>query len=369
LYYNSSQPSSSQSQITVSGVSNSSFNGTFYLSGTPSSDTLTYSQAGTDAASSAGTISAVCSGAFIPGACAEAPARLSDWDQFVTQLVAHIPAGAIPSWEMWNEANSPDFWKGDPQMLVTMVQDAQKIIKAANSKAVILSPSVTGNYETAVECSGSPAYCGSNWLNNWLAIGGKNYIDAVAFHGYPVIGTTPEQIQGAVNLLQATLVQNNLGSLPVWDTESSWGTSTALPAASDQAAWAAKHLLLEQSMGVQRQFWYAYDDSVYGNLWTSGTGLNLAGAAYQQVEKWLIGATLNGPCAQTAGDATTFVCSYTRPNGYSAQAIWNTAGTTSFAVPQQFTQYRDLSGDLRPIGGGAVQISTSPILIETGSAF
>ena len=369
MYYNSSQPANSQSQISVAGVSNSSFNGTFYITGTPSSSTLTYKQSGTDSTSSSGTISAVCSGGYVPTGCAEAPAHLSDWDEFVTQLAAHVPAGVIPYWEMWNEPNSPDFWKGDPKTLVAMTEDARRIIKAANSEAVILSPGVTGNYETAVECSGAPAYCGSNWLNKWLALGGKSYIDAVAFHGYPVITPATEQIQGAVNLLQGTLNQNGVGSLPLWDTESSWGPNSSLPDAGDQVAWVAKHLLLEESMGVQHSFWYAYDSTSWGILWSAATGLNRAGTAYELVEKWLKGTTLSGPCAQTANDGTTFVCSYTRANGYVAQAIWNTAGTKSFPVAQQFTQYRDLSGNLHGISGGTVQISTSPILVENKTGF
>jgi hypothetical protein len=202
-----------------------------------------------------------------------------------------------------------------------------------------------------------------------MAAGGNGTIDVVAFHAYPGIGMNPEEIQGSVYQLQAAMNRNGVGPLPIWDTESSWRNNTNLPAASDQASWLARHFLLEESIGIQRTFWYAYDAPTWGTLWTSTSGLDLAGEAYGQVEKWLTGATINQPCAAVPANQTTFVCSYTRPNGYVAQAVWNTAGAASYAVPSQFVQYHDLTGAVTPVSGGMVEISTSPILLESSSAF
>jgi Chitobiase/beta-hexosaminidase C-terminal domain/IPT/TIG domain len=369
LYYNSTLSAASQIMISVSKVSDGSFNGSFYLTGTPTANIFTYTQAGADGSSSSGAISAICSGLYAPTGCAEAPANLSDWDQYLTQLISHIGPRAIQYWELWNEPNIAEFWKGDPKILVAMAKDAQRIIKSVDPKAVILSPGVAGNYETQVQCGGNPKYCGSAWLSNWLGLGGTRYIDAVAFHGYPVTGEAPEQIQGSIDLVQATMAQHGVGCLPLWDTESSWGQNTALPAQSDQVGWLARHLLLEESMGVQRTIWYAYDSPSWGTLWKDTTDINAAGEAYGQLAKWLTGTTLTGPCAGSPNDATTFVCTYTRPNGYVAQAIWNTTSEKSLAVSKQFVQYRDLSGVVRSITGGTVEISTSPILLESSSAF
>lgn len=383
LYYNAVQPGNQQSQVTIAGVADSSYNGTFYITGTPSSTTFIYSQSGANGSSSSGTLSTVCSGAYTPGACAEAPLNLGMWDMFITALVAHV-GNSINYWEMWNEANIPSYWKGDPAMLVTMVDDAYRIIRGANANAAVLSPSVTGNYETQALCNPSPSFCGSTWLDQWLALGGKNFIGGVAFHGYPVNGPQPEKVQGAVNLLESTMTNNGLGSLPLWDTESSWAANSGT-AAADQPAWVARHLLLEESIGVQRTMWYSYDSADWGTLWTSA-GLNSAGAAYQQVEQWIGGATVSAPCAQTVNDATTFVCGYTRSTRrrgdcdcnenspearagtYSAQAIWNTSGSKSWTVDPKYVQYRDVAGKVHAISGGSVTISTSPILVETGTA-
>jgi len=369
LYYNPTQPAASQSQVTIAGVTDVSYNGTFYLTGTPDADTLTYAQSGTNGSSSAGWASAVCGGAYAPTLCAQAPASLSQWDAFVNQLVSHLGPGSVKYWEVWNEANDPIYWQGDPNMLVAMAKDAQSIIKSVDPAATILSPSVTGNYETAAECANSVQYCGTAWMANWLALGGSSYVDVVGFHGYPDIGMAPEQIQGSAYQLHGAMNQNGVGSLPIWDTESSWRNNTNIPAQADQAGWLARHFLLEQSIGVQRTFWYAYDTPTWGTLWTSTSGINAAGEAYIQVSKWVTGATLTQPCAAIPASPTTFTCSYTRPNGYVAQAVWNTTGTATYTAPSQYVQYHDLSGAVQGVSGGQVTISTSPILLENGSVF
>jgi hypothetical protein len=91
--------------------------------------------------------------------------------------------------------------------------------------------------------------------------------------------------------------------------------------------------------------------------------------AYRQVTRWLEGAAVTQPCAPTASDPATFTCAYSRPNGYSALAIWNTTGAATFTAPQGYVQYRDLAGNLIPIAQSSVQITSAPILLENASAF
>lgn len=370
LYYNSTYQPTQQTSVKISGINDSSFDGTFAITGTPTSTTLTYAQSGSNSTSGEGTLSAVCGTGNVPeGGCTEAPGNLASWDDFVTALIDHVGPGVIKYWELWNEANIADGWNGSPEMLVAMAADARAIIKKVDPKAIILSPSTTINFETPTECATKDPRCGSNWLNNWLAAGGKNYIDGVAFHGYPSVGEAPEQIQGVVTLQQVAMNQNGVGSLPIVDAESSWGLNTKLPDESDQIAFIGRHFLLEHSIGVQASFWYAYDGATWGGLWTPSSGLNAVGEADQQVAKWIEGVSLIHPCNATISDATTYTCTYTRPNGYTALAVWNTVGEKSFTVPAGLVQYRDLSGNLIKVSGGSVEISTSPILLESSSAF
>jgi len=369
MYYDPQQPAEYEVAFTVAGVSDASLNGTFAVTGTPDAHTFTYAQAGADSSAASGEVSVLCGGSFAPAACSAAPARLADWDAYVTQMIDHIGPGAIKYWELWNEPNIPIFWQGDPALLVAMAADARRIIKSVDPEAIILSPGVTGNYETNIECNGDPSYCGSAWLSNWFALGGASTIDAVAYHGYPAIGPEPEQIQGSVDLLHQTMAEAGIGSLALLDTEASWGANRNLPEPADERAWLARHFLLEQSMGVERSFWYAYDSSTWGTMWTPVDGQNATGGAYAEIENWLTGATLTRPCYRLPSDATTFDCGYSRANGYVAEAIWNTVGSKQVAVPEGFVQYRDLAGGVTAVSEGMVEISTTPILLENRSAF
>ena len=369
LYYNPIYLPAWETTVTISGVADGSYDGTFGITGSPTATTLTYTQAGTDSSSSSGTLSANCGGNMAPSACAEAPQSLKSWDTFVSALIDHVGPGVIQYWELWNEPNIEQSWHGSQSALVAMAADARAILKKADPNTTILSPGTTINFETEAECASYDPRCGSKWMTSWLAAGGKNTIDGLAFHGYPGIGEAPEQIQGAVGLQQLALDENGVGSLPMVDTESSWGLNTRLPVESEQVVFLARHFLLEHSMGVQRTFWWAYDSSTWGTMWSSTGGLNAVGEADQQVAKWIVGSTLTQPCAPTAANPTTYTCGYSRPGGYTALAVWNTAGETAFEVPQGFVQYHDLQGNVTSASGGTVELSTSPILLENKSAF
>ena len=369
LYYNPTYLPADQTQVVIAGVGDGSFNGTFSLTATPSATTLQYAQAGADASSSGGTLSAVCSGDDAPASCAQAPMQLSDWQDFVTALIHHVGPNVIHTWEGWNEANISNTWRGDPAYLVQMVNAAHGIIHGVDANAVVLSPSTTINFETPQLCATMDVRCGSTWMSNWLAAGGATAIDGVAIHTYPGVGEAPEQVQGQLTLLKVAMNQNGVGSLPIVDTESSWGLDSGLTGSNDQVAYLGRHFLLLHSMGVQGSYWYAYDDSLWGTMWNSTTGLNAAGEAYNFVYKWIVGSTVTKPCAPIALGSTTYSCSYTRAGGYTGTAVWDTSGSGTYAVPTGYVQYRDLYGDLIAVGGATVPLTASPILLENKSAF
>jgi len=382
VYYSSLRAATSQTQITIVGVSDPSFDGTFYLTGTPNATTFSYALSAPDASSSGGTMSAVCGGVYTgSSSCSQAAANMSDWDSYVAALVTHVGPGVIKYWEMWNEANLPGFWEGDLPTLINMNSVARKIIKANDPNAIILSPSNTIDFALQSVCdyfNGKTApdgstmnLCGSTWLKDYLQEGGGSYVDAIAFHGYPELTESPESILGMIELQENAMAANGVGNLPLLDTESSWGTDVGVPATSDQVAFLARHLILEQSAGLQHTVWYAYDNSEWGTLYTAAGGLNAVGTAYGLLYTWLTGATLTQACAVTASNSVVYVCQYSRPWGYKALIVWTTSGTSVFQLPNNawFPHYRDLYGNITNLAAQSVPISTSPILVETSSDF
>jgi hypothetical protein len=154
-------------------------------------------------------------------------------------------------------------------------------------------------------------------------------------------------------------------SMPLWDTEGSWG-QTAIGDDSHRAAFLAKYYVLQWSQGVDRVVWYAYDNiDCWGRLMGTTAALSAAGVAYGETYKWTVGATLTRPCSVDGNG--TWACSLTRPGGYQAEIVWNsTTDLSGYAVPDAMAEYRDLAGNSNPIGNGVVPVGNSPILIEPG---
>lgn len=399
LFYVPEYQPVTQSVVSFAGITkgsfaslnqNSSKNNNFMIGPASTSTTLSFNQNGPDATYSdehgapIGTFSAVCTGSFAPNeGCSEAPYNLSDWDNFVT-AVAKRANGRIKYWEMWNEVNLQYFWKGDKQTMLTMVQHARSIIKSIDSDAVILSPAVTA-------CSNNKdPRCGRNWITDWLALGGNGLVDVISFHNYPA-ALPPEQVVKQVADERAVMTSQGVGNLPLWDTESSWGPNDSLPNLTDQLAFLGRHLILEASLGIQRSYWYAYDDTKWGTLFWSSThpsptgliGTTQAASAYSVLAHLMAGATYSKPCTpigpstNPSANIKTWICPATLANGNPAEVVWyatwyspksstgvnETTATARFSADSLFGHYKTLDGQTIPISENSVPISEVPIIL------
>lgn len=289
-------------------------------------------------------------GAYTPGECA-AP-DLAAWDDFVTAVVTHA-AGRIRYWELWNEPDQPRFYCSDIPAMVTLAKHAKAIIKRLDPTALVLSPAAVGGD-------------GAGWLANFIAAGGRDTFDVVAFHGYE--GIHAEAILPIVAVYRHALSTFKMPDLPLIDTECSWGEN---PIGDDaqRAAFVAKYFILQWSTHVSRVLWYALDgDPKWGRLIDDRGALLPDGLAYAETYKWIVGATLTEPCAQDVQG--NWICRLTRPGGYEAQIVWNSdlKSPRDFALPKQMTAYRDLAGKRTQVVDGKVPIGNGPVIIESKAA-
>jgi polysaccharide biosynthesis protein PslG len=283
------------------------------------------------------------------GQCAP-PADLNAWDNYVRAVVTHV-AGRIKYWEIWNEPNAPNFYCGDISTMVAMAQRASRIIKRIDPSALILSPAVTGGP-------------GPNWLAEFLARGGTHYVDVIAFHGY--WSARAEDVVDVISRYRTVMAANGASEKALWDTESSWSGfgNLGTPSSAQQVGFVAKDYLLHWSQGVSRFVWYAYDGgTIWGGLWTSGSGESPAAVSYTEIYRWMVGATLTAPCS--ANHNGIWICPLARPDGYKAEAVWISNQTAVFQVPVKYIEYRDLAGSVHPITSRTVTVGDQPILFET----
>jgi len=287
-----------------------------------------------------------------PGQCAP-PTNLQNWDNYVTAIAVH--AGArIPYWELWNEPQDAEYYCGDMRTLVTMAQHAYRIIKSVNPAAQVITPSASA--------AGGPA-----WLDTYLSQGGGNYADIMSFHGY--CNSEAESINSVVSQYRNVISSHGQSNKPLWDTEADWAgdPDDVLEGSANRAAFIAKYYLLQWSGGVSRFVWYAYDGGTWGGLSTTATGADPDVIAYDTVQQWMEGASMPSACAHDPGN--TWTCSLSRAGGYQALVLWNSGKTLSYQAPVQYSDFRDLTGNVHPLSGGRVQVGDSPVLIETGKAF
>jgi hypothetical protein len=269
--------------------------------------------------------------------CSSMVANIQDWADFVTALATRYKGKMI--YELWNE---PQYAAVTPTDMATLATHAYNIIRSVDPGALILAPSGSSNY-----------------MDQYYAAGGPTGVDVVTLHCYRA---SPETVIGDINDMKTIMAKYSLFSKPLWDTEGSWGTFSL--STDEQTGFVARYYLLQWSMGVSRFYWYAWDNAVWGTLWDPTNGLHPAAVSYQQVYNWMVGATLSSPC--TMASDSTWTCTLTRPGGYQALAVWNSASTTSYTPTIQYKQYLDLAGNTKPVNG-ALTIGYNPILLVSSS--
>ena len=291
-------------------------------------------------------------GPYGPGQCAP-PADLRNWDNYVTAIASHV-GPRITYWELWNEPQDPNYYCGDMQTLLTMAEHAYRIIKSINPAAQIITPTGTA--------SDGPA-----WLDAYLSKGGGDYADIISFHGY--CDTEAESINPVVARYEKVIAAHGQGSKPLWDTEADWAgdADDVLEGNENRTDFMAKYYFLQWSDGVSRFVLYAYDGGTWGGLWNPVTGADQDVASYNVIQQWMVGASMTSAC--TSYSNRTWSCPLSREGGYQALVLWNSTKTVSYPVPGQYTDVRDLNGNVRPLPKGNLQVGDSPVLVETGVVF
>jgi polysaccharide biosynthesis protein PslG len=286
----------------------------------------------------------------------------ANWKAFVTALVQHSLAPTTPVkisfYELWNEPNITSWWNGTPQQLLTMARDAYGIIKTLDPSALVLSPAGSGG--TAI----------GNFILQYLtACAGDFPQDIFSYHAYLQDGqrTTLHM----PNILTDIKVKKNtfgISAQPIWFSEGSEGflPSFVPPLTLDEqvAYMATQHLFMWNS-GVSRYYWYAWDNSQWGTMWSPTDGINAVGTAYRILQSWIIGSSITKQLAQDANG--TWTANITLTHGDTATIVWNSTNTVSF--PTSFSNFLTLDNTaVNPVVGGTVAVGSKPILLTSAGS-
>ena len=287
---------------------------------------------------------------YSPGFTAE-PANLDDWRTYVRTVVTRYK-GRIPAYEIWNEPNLKDFWSGTTDQMLTLTKEASQIIHSVDPSALVVSPSVTANY-------------GVPWFEEFLKKGAGQYVDAIGYHFYVDPHTLlPEDMAPVIQRVRQIISDNGLGSKPLWNTETGWLPPAKFDSDELAAGFLARAYILSWNAGVQRFYWYAWDNGAVAIVTykESEHRITPAGHAYQVIQQWLVGAQM---VSCTNNPDNIWTCLLNRA-GKKNWIVWYPQGNRKFDVPKawQVASITPLLQDRTTLNESSIEIGPAPVLLE-----
>lgn len=219
------------------------------------------------------------------------PKNIGDWERYVRKIATRYK-DRISHFEVWNEVNAgTGFFSGTPKAMFDLQKAAYRTVKAVDPAAVLVSPSSVGEAPHQLQ-----------WFENYLALGAGNYADVISYHFYQP-RKKPEAIIELVHKVKATMGQHGAGDKPLWNTESGYSmdygqkrvgaADPSWPALSPDVAeaYVSRALILGWWAGLDRFYWYAWDNSDLGFLQPDGKS-SPAARAYLTVANWMVGTSM-----------------------------------------------------------------------------
>jgi polysaccharide biosynthesis protein PslG len=189
-----------------------------------------------------------------------------------------IPTLPILDWQLWNEPNSPLFWKPapDPAGYLSLLRGFDRAVRGTDAAARIM---LGGLFPTPRGGIDMPAF-----LKTLYRGGAKDLFDSVALHPY---AASPRQ--ALADVTEARQLLDGLGDpgARLWITEVGWasaGQPSGLTVSPErQANYLRQTFELaaenRDRLGLDGVVWYSLNDTP-GPLWPAHCGLfNLAGDA------------------------------------------------------------------------------------------
>jgi len=290
---------------------------------------------------------------YTPGFSAE-PANIDDWRTYV-RTVASRYKGRIQAYEIWNEPNLPrnrDI--GPPARMLELAKDAYTTLKQVDPNIKVISPSPVNRN-------------GLDWMERYFALGGAKYADIIGYHFY--VFHRPESMLDLILPAKEIMRKYGVADKPLWNTEAGWirNSMTERPDPVEQApGWAARSYILNWAAGVDRFYWYAWDDDGHDVIpFTEEDQATITNSAraYGEIQKWLVGSRMES-CERQADE--NWVCKLTRESGRSAWILWNEEHAAKFDVPKSWevAALTKLSGEQSAWGGNKIDIGELPIMLE-----
>ena len=147
------------------------------------------------------------------------PTRVADFARFA-RWAARRFRGRVAAWEIWNEPEGANFWRGTPARYARMLRAAYPAIKAGDPNAKVVFAGISNN---------SP-----RWVAAAYRAGAKGAFDVMAAHPYwgdqpPDADTGDAWLRAHASQLHELMASHGDGSKPIWFTEFGWSVHDNTP--------------------------------------------------------------------------------------------------------------------------------------------
>ena len=163
------------------------------------------------------------------------------------------------------------------------------------------------------------------------------------------------------------MAKHGMSNKPLWNSELGWSLPKLFPSDREAVGYLARAYLLNWIGGVQRCYWYAWDNQEWATLRLTERNdqtLTPAGVAYGEIENWLVDSRI---VEYTIDSMNTHMCRVTSGDDATARILWNPDRELSFPIPRGWgiQRVRDLGGGRRDVSQAtSVPIDAVPLLLE-----
>jgi hypothetical protein len=287
------------------------------------------------------------------------PAKASDFTKYVNAVTRRYK-GRIEAYQIWNEANLMNFWRGTPAQMADLTQAAYKVIRKNDPGAKVVAASTTirkaDDYQKFF-----PKYLSELKKRNWP-------IDVLAVHAYPTGQEAPADRVRYLELAKQDIAAAGATQFPIWDTEVNYGLAgpgpvprAVLPDATQQA-YVAQTYLDSARLGIERTYWYAWapPGDLLGVITWPGSA---AAKTFGVVGNWIVNGVYQGCISQ----APLIICDYSGlPHSGNGRVkfVWSQSGPVAYTLPLGASSIQDVNGAWSPVAsGGVISVGPSPVMI------
>jgi hypothetical protein len=288
----------------------------------------------------------------------------------ILRQVAERYKGRITSYQAWNEANIKIFYRGKADYLAALTAGAKEVLDEVDPDALLVGASTTVRAKGPVK----------DWYGEYSAgLAQRGWpVDAMAVHLYPLADQGAEERAGYARLMRAWLAERGWTG-PVWDTEVNYGdrrdfAKEIVVVPQEQAvAWVARTYIDSLALGVDRTYWYSWNDHILGvdQVDPQTNEILPAGQSFLTVQDWLVGAQWGGCEGElmnpTGDEGAVTVCSVTTASGVPAQILFSHRGTAEVPLPEGAAEVCRLDGTCAPPEGADLALTEAPVLVRLGA--